>query len=63
MQYICVTNFTENIMDINNLKFLKSQIRVMRPDLTDAQVEIEAIKIINKSEEESEEDGCLYCGS
>lgn len=50
-------------MDINNLKFLKSQIRVMRPDLTDAQVEIEAIKIINKSEEESEEDGCLYCGS
>jgi hypothetical protein len=50
-------------MDINNLKFLKSQIRVMRPDLTDAQVEIEAIKIINKTDDDTDDDGCLYCGS
>lgn len=35
----------------------------MRPDLTDAQVEMEAIKILSKSEDDPDDDGCLYCGS
>jgi hypothetical protein len=49
-------------MDQNNLLFLKSQIKAFHPNWSEAQVEMEAIRIINSPDEEDTED-CLYCGS
>lgn len=48
----------------NTLLFLKAQIRAFHPDWTDAQVEMEAIKI-NSAQHSIEDDDeeCLYCGS
>jgi hypothetical protein len=49
---------------MNELLFLKSQIRAFHPDWTDAQIEMEAIKINNEAHSiEDDDEGCLYCGS
>ena len=58
MQVLKLTN-----MDINNLNFLKSQIKAFHPNWSEQQVEMEAIKIINSPDDEEDDDGCLYCGS
>jgi hypothetical protein len=49
---------------MNELLFLKSQIRVFNPTWTDAQIEMEAIKIHKEANSIADDDeGCLYCGS
>lgn len=49
---------------MNELLFLKSQIRVFNPTWTDAQVEMEAIKINKEAHSIADDDEeCLYCGS
>lgn len=45
----------------NNLPFLKHLIKNMHPEWSDAQIEMEAVRVSNSSEDE--EEGCLYCGS
>lgn len=46
----------------NNLLFLKHLIKNSHPEWTDAQIEMEAIKVAN-GENEDDDEGCLYCGS
>jgi hypothetical protein len=49
---------------MNELLFLKSQIRAFHPEWTDAQVEMEAIRINNEAHSiEDDDETCLYCGS
>lgn len=49
---------------MNELLFLKSQIRAFHPEWTDAQVEMEAIKIHKEATSIADDDEeCLYCGS
>jgi hypothetical protein len=45
----------------NNLLFLKHLIKNMHPEWSDAQIEMEAVRVSSNTEEEDE--GCLYCGS
>jgi hypothetical protein len=45
----------------NNLPFLKHLIKNTHPEWSDAQIEMEAIRVLNSNDEE--EEGCLYCGS
>ena len=48
----------------NKLNFLKSQIKMFNPTWTDAQIEMEAIKINNNANSiDDDDEGCLYCGS
>lgn len=48
----------------NKLNFLKSQIKMFNPTWTDAQIEMEAIRIYNESNTiDDDDEGCLYCGS
>lgn len=48
---------------MENLAFLRAQIRVYHPEWTAEQIENEAIKIASGNNSEDEEEGCLYCGS
>lgn len=48
---------------MENLAFLRAQIRVYHPEWTAAQVEMEAVKIASGASQEEEDEGCLYCGS
>lgn len=48
---------------MSDLLFLKAQIRAFHPEWTDAQVEMEAVKINSSNSIEDDDETCLYCGS
>jgi hypothetical protein len=50
-------------MSDNQYNFLKAQVKAFHPNWNEEQVDAECKKILAGGDSNSEDDGCLYCGS
>ena len=49
-------------MNDNKYNFLRAQVKMFNPNLTDKEIDKECEKILNAGEG-GEDESCLYCGS
>jgi hypothetical protein len=49
-------------MNKNDYNFLKAQVKLFNPNMTELEIDKECEKILNAGEG-GEDEGCLYCGS